>query len=62
MLYIKVEGNIEKSLKEYKRKVNKTKQIQDLRNRQEFVKPSIKNRSKFLKAKYIQKLRDQEEF
>ena len=62
MLYIKVDGNIEKALKEYKRKVVKTKQIQDLRNRQEFVKPSVKNRSKFLKAKYIQNLRDQEEF
>lgn len=62
MLYIKVDGNIEKALKEYKRKIVKTKQIQDLRNRQEFVKPSIKNRSKFLKAKYIQNLRDQEEF
>ena len=62
MLYIKVDDNIEKALKEYKRKIVKTKQIQDLRNRQEFVKPSIKNRSKFLKAKYIQNLRDQEEF
>lgn len=62
MLYIKVDGNIEKALKEYKRKIVKTKQIQDLRNRQEFVKPSVKNRSKFLKAKYIQNLRDQEEF
>jgi small subunit ribosomal protein S21 len=62
MLHIKVEGNIEKALKEYKRKVSKTKQIQKLRERQEFVKPSVKNRSKVIKAKYIQNLRSQEDF
>jgi small subunit ribosomal protein S21 len=63
MLHIKVEhNNIEKALKEYKRKVSKVKQIQNLRERQEFVKPSVKNRSKVIKAKHIQKLRDQEDF
>ena len=63
MLLINVENNnIEKALKEYKRKVFKVKQIQDLRERQEFVKPSVKNRSKVIKAKHIQKLRDQEDF
>lgn len=61
MLYIKVEANIESALKEYKRKVSKTKQIKNLRDSQEFVKPSVKKRSKTIKAKYIQKLRSQEE-
>lgn len=62
MLHIKVENGIEKALKDYKRKVSKTKQVQNLRARQEFVKPSVKNRSKVIKAKYIQKLKDQEDF
>ena len=53
---------MEKALKEYKRKVFKVKQIQNLREGQEFIKPSVKNRSKVIKAKYIQKLRDQEDF
>jgi small subunit ribosomal protein S21 len=61
MLHIKVEGNIEKALKEYKRKVAKVKQIKNLRDNQEFVKPSVKKRSKITKAKYAQKLRSQEE-
>lgn len=61
MLYVKVEGNIEKALKEYKRKVSKVNQIKNIRDGQEFVKPSVKKRSKVIKAKYIQKLRSQEE-
>lgn len=62
MLYIKVDGNIEKALKEYKRKVAKVKQVKNLRDRQEFVKPSVKNRAKVIKAKHIQNLRSQEDF
>ena len=52
---------IEKALKQFKRKVNNTKLIQELRSRQEFEKPSVKDRRKRLKAKYIQKLRNEEE-
>ena len=57
MLHIKVEAGIESALKEYKRKVSKTKQVKNIRDGQEFVKPSVKKRSKIIKAKYIQKLR-----
>ena len=45
MLIINIKnGNIESALKEYKRKVQSTKQIEQLRERKEFVKKSVKNR------------------
>ena len=52
---------IDRALKEFKRKVNNTKLIQELRGRQEFEKPSVTARRKRLKAEYIQKLRNEEE-
>lgn len=59
MLIIKMkEGeNIEKALKRFKRKVNETKLIPNLREREQFVKPSVKKREMKKKAVYIQKLR-----
>jgi len=48
------DGNIEKALKEYKRKVLKTKQTQELQKRKEFEKPSVINRTQNLKAIYKQ--------
>jgi len=62
MLIIKLkEGeNIERALKRYKRKVNQTKQPINLREREQFTKPSVKKREQKKKAIYIQKLRDSE--
>jgi small subunit ribosomal protein S21 len=55
MLITNVEnGNIEKALKILKRKVFSTKQLQELRNRKEFEKPSIVKRKMISKAKYKQ--------
>jgi small subunit ribosomal protein S21 len=48
------EKSIETALKTYKSKVQKTKQVQELRGRQVFVKPSVKKRAEKLKAVYIQ--------
>jgi len=46
MLIIKVEkGNIEKALKSFKYKVNRTGQSKDLRERKDYKKPSIQNRA-----------------
>tara|TARA_B100001059_G_C17298622_1_gene316338 strand:+ start:226 stop:444 length:219 start_codon:yes stop_codon:yes gene_type:complete len=53
--------NIERALKRFKRKFDRTKTMRELRSRQNFIKPSVKNRSKIQKAQYIQHLRDQEE-
>lgn len=60
MIIIKVnkEKSIEFALKAYKNKVQKIRQIQELKKRQEYKKPSIKNREQKLKAKFIQKLKD----
>lgn len=62
MLIINVKGadSIDRALKILKRKVSDTKQLQTLRDRKEFEKPSVKRRSQILKAKYIQKKKDAE--
>jgi small subunit ribosomal protein S21 len=48
-------GSIEQALKVYKNKTNKIGTVRELRDRQEFVKPSVKRRAEVLKAKYIEK-------
>jgi small subunit ribosomal protein S21 len=48
-------GSIEQALKIYKNKTNKIGTVRELRDRQEFVKPSVKRRAEVLKAKYIEK-------
>jgi small subunit ribosomal protein S21 len=52
---------IEKALKQFKRKCNNVKLVQECRKRQEFEKPSVTLRNQRIKAKYIQKLRNEEE-
>ncbi len=52
MLIINIKnGNIEFALKEYKRKVQKSKQIEELRERKEFTKKSVKKRLQLEEAK-----------
>lgn len=60
MLIIEVnkEKSLESALKIYKSKVQRTKQVQKLKERQEYVKPSVKRRSEVLKAKYVEKLKN----
>ncbi len=52
------EKSIESALRTYKQKVQKTKQIQKLRERQEFVKPSVTKRNEKLKAVYVQQIKN----
>ena len=52
------EKSIETALRTYKSKVQKVKQVQELRMRQVFVKPSVKKRTLKLKAVYIQQKRN----
>jgi len=59
MIIIEVNNNIEKALKEYKRKVIKIKQNQQLRNNQELEKPSVTRRTELTKAKYVQTIKSQ---
>lgn len=62
MLIINVkEGeSIERALKKYKKKYDRTKVIRQLRARQQFTKPSVKRRAEVIKAKYVQGLREKE--
>jgi small subunit ribosomal protein S21 len=62
MIVIEVQKgeSIEKALKRYKYKVIKTKQIDMLRERQEFVKKSVTKRMKKQKAKYKQYIQHME--
>ena len=57
MLIIEVKDteNIDRALKRYKRKVQNTRLIKEIRKRREFVKPSVKRRSEILKAEYRNK-------
>lgn len=58
---IKEGENIDKALKRYKRKFDRTGVVRQLRSRQQFTKPSVKRRAEVQKAQYIQRLRDQED-
>jgi small subunit ribosomal protein S21 len=59
---VKEGDNIERSLKKYKRKFEKTKVLRQLRARQAFIKPSVVNRKKIKKAVYVgQLIRNSEE-
>lgn len=63
MLIIPVkEGeNIERAVKKYKKKYEKTGVMRELRRRQKFTKPSIEKREQILKAIYVEGLRRMEE-
>jgi len=58
---IKEGENIERALKKFKRKFEKTGVIKELRERQHFVKPSEERRETFKRAVYKQKLQQEEE-
>lgn len=58
---VKEGENIERSLKKFKRKFEKTGVVKELRSRQAFTKPSIEKRQQKLKAVYVQKLQREEE-
>ena len=58
---VKEGENIERALKKFKRKFEKTGIIKELRSRQEFTKPSVKRREQIKKAVYVQKLQQTEE-
>ena len=58
---VKEGENIEKALKKFKRKFEKTGVVKELRNRQAFEKPAVTNRKKMMRAIYIQKLQQIED-
>ncbi len=58
---IKDGENIDRALKRFKRKFDRTGTMRQLRSRQAFSKPSVVRRKEIQKAQYIQGLRDAEE-
>ena len=58
---VKEGENIEKALKKFKRKFEKTGVVKELRARQQFDKPSVLNRLKRERAVYVQKLQQVED-
>ena len=58
---IKDGENIDRALKRFKRKFDKTGTKKSLQTRKEFLKPSIKRRAEIQKAQHVQRLRDQED-
>lgn len=58
---IKEGENIERALKKFKRKFEKTGIVRELRGRKTFVKPSVKRREQKNKAIYVQQLQLREE-
>ncbi|MBB78901.1 MAG: 30S ribosomal protein S21 [Crocinitomicaceae bacterium] len=59
MLVIPVkEGeNIERAIKKYKKKFEKTKVMREIRTRKEFIKPSVLRRQEVIKASYKQRMK-----
>jgi len=58
---IKEGDNVERALKKFKRKFEKTGVIRELRERQAFKKPSVKKREVKQKAVYVQQLQQEAE-
>lgn len=58
---VKEGENIERALKKFKRKFEKTGVMRELRSRQAFEKPSVIKREQKKKAIYIQTLQREEE-
>lgn len=63
MLIIPVKDgeNIDRALKRFKRKFDRTKTMRTLRERKEFTKPSVLRRKQIQKAQYVQSIRTTEE-
>ena len=58
---VKEGENIDRALKKFKRKFEKTGVIKELRSRQVYKKPSVTKREEMIKAVYIQQLQNEEE-
>ena len=58
MIIVKVKQgeSIERALKRYKNKYRKIKVLDEIRDRKQFTKKSVKRRATIKKAKYINKL------
>ena len=57
---VKEAENLDKALKKFKKKFERTGVVKELRKRQQFTKPSVERRFEVRKAVYKQKIRREE--
>ena len=60
MIEVKVEKGLDKALKIFKKKFEKTGVVRELRRRQSFEKKSVIRRQEILKAAYIESQKEQD--
>lgn len=53
--------NIERALKKFKRKFERTGVVKELRKRKAFIKPSVDRRKKHQHAVYVQQMQEDED-
>ncbi|MDA8596540.1 MAG: 30S ribosomal protein S21 [Flavobacteriaceae bacterium] len=58
---IKEGENIDRALKRFKRKFDRTKTMKQLRGRKQYNKPSVVKRAQKIKATYVQQMKTREE-
>ena len=58
IVQVKNENSLEQALKTYKFKIYKTKQLEKLKDRKEYKKPSVTRRAEIKKAQHRQKNQD----
>ena len=61
VVQLKEGENIERALKKFKRKYEKTGVVKELRSRQAFTKPSVTKRKQKQHAVYVQQMQENEE-
>lgn len=61
IVQLKEGENIERALKKFKRKYERTGVVKELRGRQAFTKPSVVKRKKKQHAVYVQKMQENED-
>jgi small subunit ribosomal protein S21 len=57
---VKEGENIDRALKRFKRKFERTGVLKEIRNRQAYSKPSVEKREEMIKAKYVEQLKREE--
>ncbi|MFA7115631.1 MAG: 30S ribosomal protein S21 [Bacteroidales bacterium] len=58
---VKEGENIERALKKFKRKFERTGTVREIRARKTYDKPSVRKRQQKIKAIYVQQLKNKEE-
>ena len=58
IIHVKEGESIDRALKRFKRKFDRTGKLKSLRERKAYVKPSVRQRDKLIKATYVQRLKD----